>query len=427
MNKIFLIAQREFNQRVRKRSFLLTTILTPLLIVGMTVGVSLLAVRGIAGSSPARQLVVVDPSDAVASQLSDTPSLTFTATALPYDSVRNQDQYKQAFGFLVVGPGVIDDPSQLTLYTRQASSPSFEQELKGQVSEAIRHERIERMGIPQLDSLFRQASVRVSLSTFQIDDDSKSEKATVSGFSKGLSTMLGMLIYFFVLMYGVAVMNGILEEKNSRIVEVIVSSVKPFQLMAGKIIGQGVVALTQFFIWLVLVGAGVILSASLISSGGESVASAPGLVSALSVMTDLPYMAGVVSLFLLYFVGGYLFYAALYAAIGSAVDNPADTQQLQWPITIPLIFGFIFSMQMDDPSAGSIVAFSQIPFFSPIVMMARVPYGVPAWQLISSLVLLYGSAAGVIWFAGKVYRTGIFMYGKKPSWKELIRWSRYRS
>ena len=259
-----------------------------------------------------------------------------------------------------------------------------------------------------------------------------------------LSFVFAFMIYMFVLIYGGMVLQGVIEEKSSKVIEVIVSSVKPFELMMGKIIGIAAVAITQFLIWVVLIfvlgtvlvnflaGDAMAEAATAMADGGMAgMAGMEGMdaqtVAALRNITDPAFLMKMLGGFLLFFIGGYLFYAAMFAAVGSAVDNEADSQQLQVPITIPLILAILVMMTvMKEPHSSLAVWFSMIPFTSPIIMMARLPYGVPAWEVILSLVILYASFVLLVWLAGKIYRVGIFMTGKKPTFGELAKWIRYK-
>ncbi|WP_283391242.1 ABC transporter permease [Millionella massiliensis] len=425
-SKIVLIIQREFNQRVRKRSFILTTILMPLLLVGVMAIPVLIAVYG---SSPSvvRQIVVVDSSGVVAPALVDSPSLSFTPTTLSCDSARRAAEYGEAFGFLTVGPRVVEDPSQVALYTRENSTRAIEDEIREQIRRIVYQQRIERADIPGLDSILQQLQVRPLLATYRIDEQAAggdTARQSSSDLLEALSFGMGIIIYMFIFIYGAAIMHGVIEEKNNRIVEVIVSSVRPFQLMMGKIVGMTLVALTQFAIWAILVGgAFVVLRGAIPADGG---AMSDGLLAAFSVFNASTILS-VGGLFLLFFVGGYMLYASMFAAVGSAVENVQDAQQLQMPVTIPLVLAFlVLTMVMRDPTSAVAFWFSIIPFTSPIVMIARLPYGVPLWEMVLSLVLLYATFLLVVSLAARIFRIGIFMYGKKPTLGEILRWIRYK-
>lgn len=380
-----------------------------------------------------REIVVIDSSAVVSGTIANSGNLTFITTQESYQDALKS--HPESYGFLLVGDDIIDNPSNLKLYTREASTMGIESEIRGQISAIITSKRIERTGIAGLDSLINVVRARASLETFEItaqQDGTTEEKASSSGTSMGVAYFGGFMIYMFVLLYGMMVLQGVIEEKSSRIIEVIVSSVKPFELMMGKILGIALVALLQFTLW-VVIGVGMIMllpamgisSDSLASSGSGMSSMVGGL---LTTVSDTWFIVKVIGSFIVFFVGGYLLYASMFAAVGSAVDNVADTQQLQVPITVPLIVAiFVMMSVMQNPHSDAAFWFSMIPLTSPIIMVARVAYGVPMWEWMLSVVLLYGSFVGMTYVAAKIYRTGIFMYGKKPSLKELIKWARYKN
>ncbi|WP_298063524.1 ABC transporter permease [uncultured Rikenella sp.] len=426
MSKIALIIQREFNQRVRKRSFIIMTILMPILMAGLMIVPVLIAQYG-SSPSAAREIVVVDSSGVVAPALRDEQGLAFTATAMTYDSARMAPQYSGAFGFLVVGPQVVGNPSELTLYTRESSTLAIENNIREQVRRAVYQKRIEQANVPGLDSILERLQVYPVLTTYRLDARAGGEGAareSSSAISMGVSYALGFIIYLFIFIYGAAIMQGVIEEKSNRIVEVIVSSVKPFQLMMGKIIGMALVALTQFAVWVVLIG-GTMLAIQHFALGCADAMPAE-LTTAVKSLDGI-FLLKMAGAFLLFFTGGYLLYASMYAAVGSAVENVQDTQQLQLPITIPLFLAVVVMMNvMHDPTNTVAFWFSIIPFTSPIIMIARIPFGVPAWEVALSAVLLYATFLLIVSLAAKIYLTGIFMYGKKPTLGEMLRWIRYK-
>lgn len=424
-SKISLIIQREFNQRVRKRSFIVVTLLMPLLMIALVAVPVLIAMYG---SQPGttREIVVIDPSQVIAPKLTGEQGLVFQPTEMTYDSARVAPEYKNAFGFLVVSPNIVEDPSGLALYTRESSTMTIEGAIRGQVSNIIRQERIAQADIPGLDSVMQRVNVRAHLATYRIDAQTAGEeaKASSSAASMGISYVMSFIVYMFIFIYGAQVMQGVIEEKSNRIVEVIVSSVKPFQLMMGKIIGIALVALTQFLIWVVLIGGAMLVFKNL---GAAATADMPGELTSVLNTLDGIFLLKMVGVFLIYFIGGYLLYAAMYAAIGSAVESAQDAQQLQWPITIPLILAIMVMVNViRDPTSGAAFWFSMIPFTSPIIMPARIPYGVPFWEMAVSVGVLFLTFLLMVAFAAKIYRTGIFMYGKKPTFAEMIRWIRYK-
>jgi ABC-2 type transport system permease protein len=275
------------------------------------------------------------------------------------------------------------------------------------------------------------------LATYSLDEDG--EKASATGVKMITGYLTGFMIYFFVFFYTSQVMRGVIEEKTNRIVEVIISSVRPFQLMMGKVLGIGAVGLVQFLIWVVLstaiyaLGVGVLFKDKI---QPEQLVNQQGIEQAVEVSEGLAFVQSIESVnfpliiagFLIFFIGGYLLYAALFAAIGSAVDNETDTQQFMLPVTIPLILAIIVTTRViEDPNGALAFWFSIVPLTSPIVMMVRLPFGVPAWELALSIALLVMGFIAATWLAGRIYRVGILMYGKKPSWKEIFKWMTYKN
>ena len=424
MSKIGLIVAREFTQRVRKRSFLIVTLVMPLAMVALVAVPVLLAQYG--GRDERRDVVVLDASGVVAPALlggeSDKVRFLVPDDSTLFDHTAAAEALPGVYGFLEVDSTAVDNPSGLRLYTRSASTVGLENAVRTAVSEALRAERVRRTGVEGLDSLIRAVDVTAAIQTFELatkpDGSGVQTVEKSSAVAMGLAYGAGLLIYMFVLIYGMMVMQGVVEEKTNRIIEVLISSVRPFELMMGKIVGIALVALLQFTIWLaVLVAVGMWL---------PSLGSATGVAGVLgAATTDTALWVRVAGSFVLYFVGGYLLYAAMFAAVGSAVDNTNDLQQLQVPLTIPLIVAVVMMMSvMQNPSSSVAFWGSMIPLTSPVIMMARVAYGVPWWEFVLSLVLLYGSFVGVVWLAAKIYRTGILMYGKKGSFGEMLKWIR---
>lgn len=438
MSKISLIIHREYMARVRKRTFILTTILTPLLMLSLMVGLVLVMRMD---SDQTAQIVVIDNSKKVGPALESNASVVFTLTQdSTHTQAINEPKYSDAYGFLVIGEDIISNPSNLNLYTRKSSTLRLEQEVTDQISSIVERERIAAYNIAELDSIIRVVEAHATIKSYQIDEMDNISQSSSSA-SMAIAYMGGFIIYMFVFMYGAMVMQGVIEEKSNRVIEVIVSSVKPFELMMGKILGIALVALTQVAIWvgvvLVLGAAQHYMFADMVSQIASpdadmaKIASMQGInadaLGAIQQFMDPGYLLAIFVGFLVFFVGGYLLYAAMFAAIGSAVDNVQDTQQLQIPVTVPLILALMVMMNvMGDPHSSLAFWFSIIPFTSPIIMVARLPYGVPLWELALAAFLLYATFVGMTYFAGKIYRTGIFMYGKKPSLKEVIKWSKFK-
>ena len=436
MNKIGIIITREFNERVRKKSFIITTILMPLLMIGLMVAPSLMMLFA---KGDQKSLVVIDQSGIIAPSLEGDDEITFTPMDVTLDEARADSNI---FGVLWIGSDVVDNPSNVKLYTNSSSSMSLESNLASQMEKIIERERLKRYDIENLEQIMQDVKVKVSFTTFRNDlsEEGEDEEATSSTIAYLLGLVLGMMLYMFLIIYGSMVMTSVIEEKGSRVLDVLVSSVNPFQLMMGKILGVASVAVTQIAIWGVLVcGIGAVVLPALMPEDVMQTVEAvqmgqmtsveadidADLLSAVSLATDV---GGLIMMFvwlLLFLVGGFLFYSAMFAAVGSAVDSIQDANQLQTPITVPIILALILAMSVfNDPNSTLAFWGSIIPFTSPVVMMARVPFGIPTWQIILSLVLLYASVVAMAWAAGKIYRGGIFMHGKKPSFKELLSWIR---
>lgn len=436
MNKIGIIITREFNERVRKKSFIITTILMPLLMIGLMVAPSLMMLFA---KGEQKSLVVIDQSGIIAPSLEGDEEINFTPMDVTLEEARADSNI---FGVLWIGSDVVDNPSNVKLYTNSSSSMSLESNLASQMEKIIERERLKRYDIENLEQIMQDVKVKVSFTTFRNDlsEEGEDEEATSSAIAYLLGLVLGMMLYMFLIIYGSMVMTSVIEEKGSRVLDVLVSSVSPFQLMMGKILGVASVAVTQIAIWGVLVcGIGAVVLPALMPEDVMQTVEAvqmgqmtsveadidADLLSAVSLATDV---GGLVMMFvwlLLFLVGGFLFYSAMFAAVGSAVDSIQDANQLQTPITVPIILALILAMSVfNDPNSTLAFWGSIIPFTSPVVMMARVPFGIPTWQIILSLVLLYASVVAMAWAAGKIYRVGIFMHGKKPSFKELLSWIR---
>ena len=434
MNKIGIIITREFNERVRKKSFIITTILMPLLMIGLMVAPSLMMLFA---KGEQKSLVVIDQSGIIAPQLEGDEEITFTPMDVTLEEARADSNI---FGVLWIGSDVVDNPSNVKLYTNSSSSMSLESNLASQVEKIIERERLKRYDIDNLEDIMKDLKASVTMTTYRNDqsEEGKDEQATSSVVSYLLGLVLGMMLYMFLIIYGSMVMTSVIEEKGSRVLDVLVSSVSPFQLMMGKILGVAAVAVTQIAIWGVLVcGLGsavlpammpddVMQSVEAVQAGTMTLAEADmdaETLSALSLATNVSDLVMMFVWLLLFLLGGFLFYSAMFAAVGSAVDSIQDANQLQTPITVPIILALILAMSVfNDPNSPLAFWGSIIPFTSPVVMMARIPFDIPLWQIILSLVLLYASVAGMAWVAGKIYRVGIFMHGKKPSFKELLSW-----
>lgn len=439
MRNIGLIVMREFKERVYKKSFIITTLLMPLLLALMSVAPTLIMIYA---KGDAKTVSVIDNSGIVASALESDEDVKFVI--VPNGDL--QEELKKSlesenFGVLYIGKDIVDNPNDIQLYTNSSSSMLIEETITSQVEDVIEAERLKEYNIENLKAILEEISVDINLSTFRNGE----EESTVSSsaVSSLVGIVLGFVLYFFLVIYGSIVMQSIIEEKNSRILEVLVSTVRPFDMMMGKILGVASVAATQIVVWgvLVITMSAVVLpmlmpddlmaNIEAVQNGADVAAMASAgvdtsMVTAMASVLDTGYIAKIVVLLLVFMVGGFLLYAAMYAAVGASVDEAQDAQQLTTPITIPIILAFIIlTMIMNDPNSPLVVWCSMIPFTSPIVMMGRIPSGIPTWEIALSIVLLYATFIFMVYVAGKIYRVGIFMHGKKPSFKDLYKWMKY--
>ena len=439
MSNISIIIQRELNERVRKKPFIITTLLMPLLMVALMAAPALIMQfsRG-----DEKRIAVIDESGLVAPRLESDEELRFEPTDLTTEEARRT--LTDRFGVLRIGGDILENPSDVKLYANSSSSLSVESSITDQIERILEAEKLKRYNIDNLQQILDEVKTTVTLQTFRNDKSQEEEThaqsstvATVTGY------VLGFILYMFLLIYGQMVMQSVIEEKNNRVLEVMVSSVRPFDLMMGKILGIASVAVVQVAIWGVLIcGIGaavmphlmpsdVMASAQAMQQGMPDAAAASGMdpemLQAVAAITDLGYIVRIFVCLLLFVFGGYLFYSAMFAAVGSAVDNVQDASQLQTPITLPIILALLMMFAViRDPNSQMAFWFSVIPFTSPIVMIVRIPYDIPLWEIALSLAVLYASFVGMVWFAAKIYRVGIFMYGKKPTLGELFKWVRYK-
>ncbi len=437
MSNISLIIGREFNERVRKKSFIITTLLMPVLMIALMVAPALIMKYS---HGEQKRIAVIDRSGLVAGALESDETIRFETVDLDVEAAR--DSLKEYFGVLHIGAGILDDPADLRLYANASTSLMLEGKITSQIEHILETEKLKRYDIEDLPRIMEEVKTSVKMRTFRNDKQEDEQSNSSPIVATALGYILGFLLYMFLLLYGSIVMQSVIEEKNNRVLEVMVSSVRPFDLMMGKILGVACVAVLQILIWGVLislVGAVVLpqLMPADLLAGAEAVRQGaaaatvegadPQLLQAMATMTDLGYILKIFGCLVLFIFGGFLLYSAMFAAVGSAVDNVQDSQQLQTPVTLPIILAlFMMLAVINDPNSPVAFWFSIIPFTSPIVMMARIPYDIPMWEIGLSLVILYASFAAMVWVAAKIYRVGIFMYGKKPSFKELWKWMRYR-
>lgn len=421
MNKILLIIQREYLTRVRKKTFIISTILFPVLYLGLIFGTTYIATQ----SRTTLRVAVVDSSGYFdkgklerANQIDSSSILTLVN--LSEDSLRESYKNMGYDGFIVIPAETKwEEGLSLTLQMGRTLGMEGASPVRNKMNNIWDGIKNEKLGINEDIKQTLQAS-NVRLKQKNLNDSNSN-----SGVATGIGYFCGFFMYIILLLYGSQVMMGVMEEKTNRIAEVIVSSVKPFQLMLGKIIGIGLVALTQFALWILC----IFLIYNLTSSGSGDASVATGIVKGMQDVFTSINVPLIVFCFAFYLLGGFFFYSSLYAAIGSAVnEDMREAQSLSFPITMLVIISIaLMSAAMADPSGPLAVWGSIIPFSSPIIMMARIPFGVPGtvpwWQLIVSMATLIIGFLFTTWFAGKIYRTGILMYGKKPTWKEMIKWA----
>lgn len=432
MSKIGLIAKREFLSRVRKKTFLVTTILLPTLIIALYALIIYFSVKG-----PSDTIVAVsDNAHYFQDSLKADPPIYFKS--LPGKNKVQLEQLlaKKEIGAYVLIPAGTDSTASLNIISQSSLSLQVKQRINDAVNSVVKKQKMRDYHMSTDDIQKVNVPATIKYATIESGDDSMMK----SGISYGVGMVSGLLIYLVLLLYGMAVMRGVMEEKVSRVAEVIISSVKPFELMMGKILGIGAVGLLQFLIWIVLtVGLRMILIPMLFPSVGNAMKgamsggadSAEGLHSVMALLSTINFPL-LIGCFLIYFLGGYLIYASLFAAVGSAVnEDPQEAQSFSFPVTMPIIFSFVIMMKaINEPQSGLAIFGSLFPLTSPVVMMARVAQGVPDvvpyWQLGLSVLFLIIGFLLTTWFAGKIYRTGILMYGKKPSLKEIIKWAKMK-
>jgi ABC-2 type transport system permease protein len=434
MNKILLIIQREYLTRVRKRSFLLTTILVPIVIIGFYAAIIAVAVSD---TSEREKIAVIDEANLFNGNME-----VDKKESVSYDLIRNEnfESFKKKYkdrgytAFLYIPRFSINSPDSIKLYSPSTVSMSTKNKIENKVDKAIEQRRLSDENIdPE-----KYASIKSNVSIDNTIDSGDGEKKSVQEVASTVAFAAGILIYMILLIYGSMVMRGVMEEKTNRISEVVISSVKPFQLMMGKIIGIGAVGITQFVIWIVLIGLLQFtiplffpsLTGQIPQGGvqGMPMAQETNMISKISEGFQSIPMGLLLFSFLFYFLGGYFMYASLFAAIGSVSEDQQEAQQLVFPVMMPIILGFvILTKAVQDPNSGLALFGSLFPLTSPIVMLGRIPFGVPYSELILSMALLILFFLFCTWLAGRIYRTGILMYGKKGSWKEMMKWAFKRS
>ena len=439
MSKIGLIIKREYLRRVSKKSFILLTFLTPFLFAALVfVPLWLSSIKG----DEVHTIAILDSTGKYAPLFEDTETYRFIHSDQSMDTYK-QIPDKEIFAFLTITEDLLENPKAATLYSKKQIPADLSRFfLLMTLKKQIESDKLATFNIPNLKEIIKESKINFNIQTIKWGDDG-SEKQSSSVVASITGVIFTMLIYMFIMIYGAMVMQGVMEEKTNRIIEIMISSVKPFDLMMGKIIGIGFVGLTQVFLWAVMTFILITGGTFFLGGGMES-----EILQSSMALNTTPNMTAIAAqqhgnewiemlhtinfteigiLFIAYFIGGYLLYSSLFAAIGSAVDGQEDTQQFMLPVTLLLVFALyagIYSMENPD---GSLAFWcSMIPFTSPIVMMVRVPFEVPLWEILLSIGFLYISSIGFTWFSAKIYRVGILMYGKKPSIKEMSKWLRYK-
>lgn len=443
MNKIILILQREYLTRVRKRSFWITTLLTPILITAIYAIPALLFFAG----SDQKTVEIIDESGLFQQRFKNGKDYQFAFKKTLLTKAKTDLKSSKVAALVFIPHDIIDHPNGLQIFSEKNVSLSLENDIESIVQTEVRNQRLKRAGIDV--QVIEDNRVNVNAETYSLEEGE--EKSSHAGVAMGLGYVVSILLYFIVFISGSQVMNGVIEEKSNRIVEVIVSSVRPSELMLGKILGVGLVGLTQFLLWIVLTVSISSVTSTLLKSKLEAKAktelsskasqqqveaavkqmseAGPGskVMGLMDSMGTLPWVK-ILSLFLFYYLGGYLFYSSLFAAVGSAVESPQEGQQLIFPVTIPLIISMmLMNFVVNEPDSKVAFWASIIPFTSPINMMARVPFGVEWWELGLSMVLLVVGFVFTTWLASRIYRVGILMYGKKVTLKELSKWVFYKA
>jgi ABC-2 type transport system permease protein len=436
MSIISLIIKREFIAKVRNKSFIVMTFLSPLLFVGMAVLVGYLSTMN---KDSVTQIAIHDEAGLLKKEFKNDKLMHYTdLSTMPFKTAK--DTASNSYEGLIFVPKVtaVQDLKEKVEYISE-DSPSLEfiSDVEEVIDSVITQENLKVLGFDAEKIDKAKADSSLQLSKFSGEESLKG----LNEIKVVIGGLFGYLIMMFIVIYGNFVMRSVIEEKTSRIIEIIISSVKPYQLMMGKIIGNSLAGILQFLIWAIVgtllffiassflglqMGASSTVSPEMMDAAAANVDKMAKLQMYINEISNLP-LTTLILAFIIYFIGGYFLYSSLYAAIGAAVDSETDSQQFLLPIIMPLILGVYigFFTVINDPHGTVATVFSIIPFTSPIVMLMRIPFGVPLWQLALSIVLLFGTFIFVVWFAAKIYRVGILMYGKKTTWKELYKWLKY--
>lgn len=435
MSKIGIIIKREYLRRVSKKSFLILTIFMPFLMVALVfVPLWLATIK----SDEVKNVAVIDSTGKYASLLQDTESYRFVSSDKSLEEYRNSTD-KEIFAFLSITDDLLRDPKAATLYSEKQIPGELSRLVNQAIRKKLEDEKLESFNIPNIKEIIAESKINFSVQTIKWTSDGK-EGASSAVVASVIGSIFMFIVYMFILVYGSMVMQGVMEEKTNRIVELMISSVRPFDLMMGKIIGIAFVGLTQLFVWGIMTS--VLMGIASVMMGGgvdpatlqQGMSMSQGMdIGSMDKITELMQIINTINFFeigvffVLFFIGGYLLYASIFAAIGSAINQQEDTSQFMMPITIFMVFALYAGIySMDNPDGPLAFWCSFIPFTSPIVMMIRISFDVPVWELLLSVAILFATAIGITWISAKIYRVGILMYGKKPSLKEMIKWVKYK-
>lgn len=436
MSKIGLIIKTEYKTRVAKKSFIILTFLMPLLFVAIIlVPVWLSSIK----DKNEKQVAVVDQVGKYDDVFKDFDAYKYEKVNQSVNQIKDKKQHGDFYAIVVINKDLSQDPEGCTIYSDKQVNMDLIENVKHSLTDYVENEKLNSYNIPQIRQIIKDSKVNLDINTIKWNEEGGEEESSTE-----MATIIGMiftiLIYMFIFTSGSQVMGSVVQEKVNRIVEVMICSVKPMQLMMGKIISIALVTLTQMFMWVVMtmilffavshftgipIGGSEMQQMAQSSQGMNSLGNNEDIQKAFQMISTVNWFQ-IVVFFIIYFIGGYLMYASMFAAVGSAVDNETDTGQFMMPITLVVLFALyagIYSAQ--NPDGPLAFWASMIPISSPIVMMVRIPFGVPAWQLILSVGLLFLTFLGVLWLSAKIYRVGILMYGKKITWKELFKWIKY--
>ena len=415
MNKTMLIIRREYLTRVKKKSFILLTLLMPFIFAALIfVPLALSLIKD--GSD--KTVYVVDPGDHYAPLFQNGGGWTFSRQ--PKDDAAFYDKDSGVEAVILINGDPATDDQALQIHSRNQVPADLVAIVENTVGNQVRQDKLAAYGIDSLDRIIANVQKPVHAITMQRDSDG-STKITNADIATAAGFLFTFLIYMFVMSYGAMVMQSVMEEKTNRIVELMVSAVSPFQLMLGKIVGIALVGLTQLAVWVLMLTAILTAAGQMFGTSGTGEAT-----MMLSALMNLPFFE-ITLLFILFFIGGYLLYASLFAAIGASINAQEDAQQFMTPMIVIMVFAMYAGLYSAENTNGPLAFWSSMfPLTSPIVMMVRIPHGVPLWQELLSLGLLFGTCLACVWISGKIYRIGILLYGKKPNLKEMVKWIRYK-